>query len=208
MTSTLGISVILLTQLILLALALVAVVLGWHSGIRKGAVAYLTTLIFFSFGAFVFSALWIIPIAALLPFALLSGGLGLASGAKFRQGKRLLAVALLSPLVIYWTGLTAIQIKKERELQQVLDFVMSDKVVTKISEKNMVIHPPGAWKMANGLLPFRYEILITGSRYSNQLYVFVDVSRSWLLGNPIFTVACVTTLSVGARDASVDVCKQ
>jgi len=199
---------ILLTQVILFSLALVAVILGWHWGVRKGAIAYLITLFVFSLIALFFSGLWIIPIVVWLPFALLAGGLGLTSGVKFRQGKKLIAIALLSPLVIYWAGLIVIDVKKENELQQVSDFVMSDKTVTQVVGENITLHLPGGWMKPKGLLPFRYEIPISGSNNSKGFYVFVDVSRSWMLGSPIFSVACVTTLSVGARDPRIDVCKQ
>jgi hypothetical protein len=201
---------ILITNFVLFVQFLASIIFGWRLGVNKGLMVYLITFATIVAISSIFTGYFLIFLISLwLPFILISCVLGLLAGVKLRQGKKLIALALISPLIIYWASLVAIDVKKEHELKLVAEFVKSDKTVIQFAGENITIHPHGGgWMKPKSILPFKYEIPITGTNNSKKLYVFVDVFRSWPVGSPIFSLACISSLSPGSRDAIKDVCKQ
>ncbi len=194
--------------IILLVQFFLSAIYGWRFGVRKGIAASAITVLVFSIIAIFFSGLWVIPIAVSLPYLLIASVLGATSGTKLREGKKLIALALFIPLLVYWAGLITIEIKKEHELQLVVEFIKSNKEINLITGEGMAVQTPGGWTKSKNPFPFRYEAFFGSTKTPKGFYAFVDVTRTWWGGSPTFSLACVSSLSQGERDPRIDVCKQ
>jgi hypothetical protein len=196
------------TQTLLLVQFLLGAICGWSFGIRKGAIVSVIALGICCAIALAYSGLWIIVIVTLLPFLLVSDGVGLLAGARFRDGNMLTAAGLVSPLLMIWAISVAIENKKELELQQVMEFVQSGSEVGKIGDKDIVVLEPQGWTTTKSPFPFRYEIPIKEKNSSARYYAFVNVTRSWWAGSPTFSLVCVLSPNAYNKQQNVDLCRK
>ncbi len=196
------------TQTLLFIQFLIGAICGWSFGIRRGTIVSVIALGICCAIALAYSGLWIIVIVVLVPFLLVSDGVGLLAGVKFREGNILMAAGLASPLLIIWALTVAAGMKKEHELQQVIEFVQTSSEVSKIGDKDIVVLEPQGWTKAKSLLPFRYEIPIKEKNSSARYYAFVNVSRAWWVGSPTFSLVCVLSPNAYNKQQNVDLCRK
>ena len=200
-----------LTPVGLVVQSVVAAACAWAFGAAKGAIAYLVTCV----GVGVLAVTFVpsvdkhLPVSIAvaltfgLPFVGAATGLGLAAGAMLRQRQRLIALALLSPTVLYWLGTTVLEAKQKDEWARVTEFVRAHAAVRQAAGENPRIYPSMSRKASNGL-PTRYELSVSGT---TQVFAIVDASRS-SFGAPQFSLACISTIPPGRRDPFKDACAQ
>lgn len=92
-------------------------------------------------------------------------------------------------------------IRKEWSL--VIDFVKNNKDVIREAGWISEVDPALSRIQPQSVLPDRYEVSVSGKK---TIYAIVDVSRS--AGDAKFTLACISYLSHGHREAFKDPCKQ
>jgi len=200
-----------LTPVGLVVQSVVAAACAWGFGAAKGAIAYLVACVGVGVLAVAFvpsvaehAPMWImIALTFGLPFVAAAAGFGLAAGAMLRQGQRLIALALLSPTLLYGLGTTVLEAKQKNEWARVTDFVRAHAAVRQAAGENPRIYPSMSRTAPNGL-PTRYELSVSGTTH---VFAIVDVARS-SLGAPQFSLACISTISPGQRDPFKDACAQ
>lgn len=94
------------------------------------------------------------------------------------------------------------QTKKEEE-QLALDYVTHNNQVIQLAGGSVKTFPSASTSYSNDRNRGRYDFSIIGPK---KFYAIVDVNRS--SGRPEFSLACVTTLSMGYREAGKDACSQ
>jgi hypothetical protein len=94
------------------------------------------------------------------------------------------------------------QTRKEEE-RLAFDYVKNNKQIIKLVGGSVETSPASPTSYSNDRNKGRYDFSIMGAK---TIYAIVDVNRS--SGKPEFSLACVTTLSMGAREAFKDVCTQ
>jgi hypothetical protein len=94
------------------------------------------------------------------------------------------------------------QMQKEEE-QLALDYITHNGQVIKLTNGPVKTFPSSSTIYSNDRNRGRYDFSIMGPK---TFYAIVDVDRS--AGKPKFTLACVTTLSMGNRESGKDVCSQ
>ncbi len=93
--------------------------------------------------------------------------------------------------------------RKKDEQQLALDFVTHNDQLIKLVGGQVKAVPASSTTYSNDSKRARYEFSIVGSR---SLFAIVEVNRS--SGKPALVLACVTTLSLGHREASREACSQ
>jgi biotin transporter BioY len=190
----------------LLFQSLIAATCARLLGVRTGAIAYLASSIVCEVLALLFvqdlsqnAAMFIgATLTFGLPLIILAATLGLASGAKLRQGRRLLALALISPTVLYWSGFTAFEAGKKDEWSRVMEFVKANPVVIQTAGEHLKVYP------GSSIGSTRYEVSVVGTINTSAI---VDVSRP-SFGAPHFSLSCLTAVLPGQRDPFKDICAQ
>lgn len=91
----------------------------------------------------------------------------------------------------------------QKEWSLVLDFVKNHKDVIREAGGVGEVSPAISRIQSQATLPDRYEVSVSGNK---TIYAIVDVSRS--AGDAKFTLACISHLSHGHREAFKDPCKQ
>lgn len=159
------------------------------------------------------AAPWLLLVA--LPACLITLLIALATLAVYDRSsgiesrRRSIAINAFLLLVIAVTAATGVlwlrheQKQREIEIEQrlVLDFVREEKRVAEAAGG-----PFTTSLMATTLVqgtPVRYEVAVYAP---NTVYALVDVARS--PSGPVFSLACVTPLSLGKRDPFKDPCRQ
>jgi hypothetical protein len=94
------------------------------------------------------------------------------------------------------------QTRKEEE-RLALEYITHNDQVIKLAGGTVKTFPASSTIYSNDRNKGRYDFSITGHR---TFYAIVDVNRS--SGKPVFSLACVTTLSMGYREAGKDACTQ
>ena len=94
------------------------------------------------------------------------------------------------------------QTRKEEE-RLALDYITHNDQVIKLAGGTVKTFPASSTIYSNDRNKGRYDFSITGPK---TFYAIVDVNRS--SGKPAFSLACVTTLSMGYREAGKDACTQ
>ncbi|MBC3877526.1 DUF4124 domain-containing protein [Undibacterium sp. FT79W] len=92
---------------------------------------------------------------------------------------------------------------KKTEEQLALDYITHNEQVIKLAGGAVKTYPAASTTYSNDRNKGRYDFSISGSK---SFYAIVDVNRS--SGKPEFRLACVTTLSMGYREAGKDACSQ
>jgi|WetSurMetagenome_2_1015567.scaffolds.fasta_scaffold226487_2 hypothetical protein len=120
-----------------------------------------------------------------------AGFIGTKLASKFNLPKwnKLIVLALITLVGLYFVAPVAIEMLKKKEWTLLVDFVKGDDEVKKTSGDNAAIFILRERRSRWALLPSSYEISIRGSK---QNFAVVDVSRSWW--SPTFSVACVTSI--------------
>ncbi len=131
-----------------------------------------------------------------------SAGLGIAAGLNLRKRRFLLAALLLAPFpwFVWHTHSSGVEAEKEKQLAY--DFVTRNPQLIQLVGGPVDVFPASATTYSDSSRG-RYEYTLKGGK---RLYAIVDVSRS--SGKSHFRLACVTTLSMGAREAGKDDCLQ
>jgi hypothetical protein len=93
------------------------------------------------------------------------------------------------------------QTKKEEE-QLALEYITHNEQVIKLAGGAVNTYPVSSTTYSNDRNKGRYEFSIIGTKF----YAIVDVNRS--SGKSVFTLACVTAISMGYREAGKDDCSQ
>lgn len=94
------------------------------------------------------------------------------------------------------------QIRKEEE-RLALDFITHNDHVIKLAGGLHRVFPSSSISYKNDRNKGRYDFSIKGTKSFNAI---VDVNRS--TGKPVFSLACLTTLSMGQREAGKEACTQ
>lgn len=94
------------------------------------------------------------------------------------------------------------QTRKEEE-QLALDYITHNDQIIKLAGGAVKTFPAASTIYSNDSNRGRYDFSIRGPK---EFYAIVDVNRS--SGKPKFSLACVTTLSMGYRESGKDVCSQ
>jgi hypothetical protein len=131
-----------------------------------------------------------------------ASGLGIAAGLSLRKRKFSLAALIFVPFVYFIWHTQSNEAQRENEKELALDYI------THNAQMNALLGSPVKTSISspteyNDRSRGRYEFHIQGS---TPLYALVDVHRS--SGKPEFRLACVTTLSIGQRQAGKDDCQQ
>jgi hypothetical protein len=92
---------------------------------------------------------------------------------------------------------------KKTEEQLALDYITHNDQVIKLAGGAVKTYPAISTIYSNDRNKGRYDFSISGPK---SFYAIVDVNRS--SGKPEFRLACVTTLSMGYREAGKDACSQ
>lgn len=130
-----------------------------------------------------------------------SAALGIASGLNIRKRKFFIAVLCLLPFPYFLWSTYHSEVKKKNEEQLALEFITHNQQVSKLIGGPVEVFPALSTRYPDADKG-RYEYSIKGKK----LYAIVNVSRS--SGKPVFSLACVTTLSMGYREAGKDDCQQ
>jgi hypothetical protein len=127
---------------------------------------------------------------------------GIASGQSLRNRKYFLAACLFAPFpyFLWHTSFTAAQKADEEELA--LSYTLNNAQLIALIGGPFEAYPASATTYQDASKG-RHEYAIKGR---DNLYVIVDVFRN--SGTPQFAIACVTTLSMGKREAGKDDCAQ
>lgn len=135
-------------------------------------------------------------------FVLGSAGLGIAAGLNLRKRRFVLAALLLAPFpwFVWHTHSSAVEAAHEQQLAY--DFVTRNPQLIQLVGGPVDVFPASATTYSDSSRG-RYEYSLKGDK---RLYAIVDVTRS--SGKSHFRLACVTTLSMGAREAGKDDCLQ
>jgi hypothetical protein len=121
--------------------------------------------------------------------------------------KRKIALACFVLLVFAAAGMAYVYWENREEHKQDLkdeqflaqEFVRNNPVVIQAAGDKFSVFPA----VTVGSVPIRYEFSV---RSDATVFAIVDVSRE--TGNPVFTLACITPISIGYRDSSKDPCAQ
>ncbi|WP_411881896.1 hypothetical protein [Polaromonas sp. YR568] len=135
-------------------------------------------------------------------FVIGSAGLGIAAGLNLRKRRFILAALLLAPFpwFVWHTHSSGVEAANEKQLAY--DFVTRNPQLIQLVGGPVKVYPASATTYSDSSRG-RYEYSLMGGK---PLYAIVDVSRS--SGKSNFRLACVTTLSMGAREAGKDDCLQ
>ena len=200
-----------LTPVGLVVQSVVAAACAWAFGAAKGAIAYLVTCV----GVGVLAVTFVpsvdkhLPVSIAvaltfgLPFVGAATGLGLAAGAMLRQRQRLIALALLSPTVLYWLGTTALAASRRT----------NGPASRSSSERTPPSGRPRARTRASiRACPGRRRMACPPDMNSPSVAP-PRSSRSWMPPDPPlvpleFSLACISTIPPGRRDPFKDACAQ
>jgi hypothetical protein len=154
--------------------------------------------------------LYLVVLAALLPYILLVGGLIWASINAYRKDRLLLTLVFISPIVVFVVHHFVIEAKKSDELQQVAKFVKSNKNILQITHGTATFSRPGVLEMAPKALPRSYVVSVDMPKNVEfpEIDIIINVSRTWALGSPEFSIHCITTIPWGQRDPTKSACEQ
>lgn len=197
------------SQLIMPALALTIAVLGslpsFFFGVGVAVAVLLVTTILaggiaYSVSADAFQAFLMI---ASFGFPILAGAaaLGILAGRSLRDRNYLLAASLFAPFPYFLWATHSTEAQKAREEELALAYVTSNEQLIKLAGGRVEVYLASATSYQDSTKG-RYEYSIKG----HKLYAVVDVTRR--SGEPEFSLACVTTLSMGKREGGRDVCEQ
>lgn len=111
----------------------------------------------------------------------------------------LLVLVAICAVGIYWIGQNKQKqsLKHEQFLAQA--FVMKNPSVIQAAGETFEVYPA----VVVGQIPIRYEFSVKSDA---MMYAIVDVSRE--SGHPVFSLACITSTSIGYRDSSKHPCAQ
>jgi hypothetical protein len=195
-----------LIPIIAIAIAIVAILssyflgTGWAIGIMA-ALGIITGTIAYGVSSDAFQMFLMI---GSFGFPLIAGAvaLGIASGQSLRNRKYFLAACLFAPFpyFLWHTSFTAAQKASEEELA--LSYTLNNAQLIALIGGPFEVYPASATTYQDASKG-RHEYAIKGR---DNLYVIVDVFRN--SGTPQFAIACVTTLSMGKREAGKDDCAQ
>ena len=173
---------------------------GWAIGLMV-AVGMITGVITYLASSNAFQMFLMIATFG-LPIMAGSAALGIGAGLSLRDRKYFLAACLLAPFPFFlWkTNFTAEQ--KASEERMAMAYTVGNEQLIKLIGGPFEVYPASATTYRDSGRG-RYEYAIKGR---DNLYVIVDVFRGSDM--PRFSIACVTTLSMGKREAGKDDCQQ
>ncbi len=139
----------------------------------------------------------------LLPFVVGAGVLGIASGTLLKTGRPMVAGLIFVPLVYWLWSADSKEEDKATILAGGLEFASSEPRLAKLAGENA--RPPSLASYTQGSdgTIRRLEYFIRSSRPA---YALVDVSQE--RGQSKYKLACITSLSMGQREAFKDACLQ
>lgn len=189
-----------------LGLALASATLTYFFGVTRALVA-LATL---AAGLCVFvlkttsvdvTSMFMLLLVMGLPAFVAGAGVGVAAGLAFRARSHLIGLLCFLPIILVIGSEYYVAEKQVREEKLALAFVTKNAQLQKLVGGTVEVFQVSATKYSDpdkGM----YDFSIKGTT----LYAIVKVSRR--SGRPVFNLACVTTLYVGHRTPSLDVCEQ
>ncbi|WP_411883343.1 hypothetical protein [Polaromonas sp. YR568] len=185
------------------ALALLAAVCAFFLGLGIAVGLVVTALVIGGVVSYGMSPnafqLFLMTVTFGAAFVVGSAGLGIAAGLNLRKRRFLLAALLLAPFpwFVWHTYSSGVEAANEQKLAY--DFVTQNAQLIQLVGGPVKVYPASATTYSDSSRG-RYEY----SLKDKPLYAIVDVTRS--SGKSHFRLACVTTLSMGAREAGKDDC--
>lgn len=187
----------------LLALIAITAVCARLFGALRGAVVVALLLVIAGMTTYKFvdsGGAMVMVLSFAAPVILGAIGLGSAAGAVMKRGNALGGAVLLAiPVGIWLLSHAKDAVEQENERKVVRYIRTHPEVVRTLGDGGRML-PASRTTSGAGSLPSRYEYAL------NDRYVIVDATYSFW--TPTFSLACITRVPMGQRNAFGDICKQ
>jgi len=187
----------------LVILTFVAALCARLFGAMRGAVVLTLLLVVAGMSMYKFvdsGGAFLLVLSFAIPVVMAAIGLGTAAGTAMSRGENRVGLVLLAIPVVIWLWSVATNILEKQNEQKAVRFVRSHpEVIAKVGDSGRM-YPTSTTTSGGGSLPTRYEYSL------NDRYIIVDVAYDFWM--PKFSLACITNIPPGQRNAFGDVCKQ